>query len=318
MKHIQLLRQSKVCVSTRVAHATMLVSEDIDAVSGLMRLQVAKSICRQDNAPCMQCSDCKLVLQDRHSDVVIIDKDKVVVSDVQVILDSILIAPFGNCKVYMVANFDTATKQAQNKLLKSIEEPPAQVVFVLGASNRVDVLPTILSRCQVVDVLPWGYQELRQSMIGIYPDDDNLQFALGMSQGSLTRAVQLCNPRCRDNFILAVQLLLTLKSSVDIARASRLLIDNKEYLKDIVNFVTVIVRDVVVFKHNIPELLLSSAYTRDLLDISQRYTTTALSSILRHIKTTMYRLHTYGNTSSIVDQFLFMLLEQRYNNRAAL
>ncbi|MCL1945224.1 MAG: hypothetical protein FWF56_05435 [Firmicutes bacterium] len=332
MKCHNLLCDNKLLSNIGNSHALLLVGEDSLAVEGLMKSYVAKVLCIENadaldninkvglnSTPCLKCKNCKLVLDDKHPDVIQLNKPKLVVADIQTILDSILISPFGEYKLYLISNFDTANEQAQNKLLKSLEEPPRNVIFVLGASTVVSILPTIMSRCRVYHVLPFELNALKQSMLAYYPDDDNLDLALSLSGGQITRVENfLNNPQYKSNFDIAISVLLNLKSSADLLSVSSTLISHKEHLIDIVDFIILILRDVLVFKNSLQDLVFSKAFLKDILDISKLYTSHALINILKQLNNILKRIKTFGNTNSIVDNLLFILLENKYNNRAVL
>lgn len=89
------------------------------------------------------------------SDCLIFPKEnaKFLVEDAEKIVEESAILPVeGNIKLFVVTDFSKATAQAQNKLLKIIEEPPKGVYFLLGASNSFNVLPTVLSRSKTLEI----------------------------------------------------------------------------------------------------------------------------------------------------------------------
>lgn len=316
MKHIQLLTNSEVFKHTQVSHACIISGEDSVGVSGLCRVQACKIVCKAD-VPCMQCVECRLILEDKHNDVIVVDKEKLVVDDVDEILENLLLTPYGDSKVYLISNFDTATPQAQNKLLKSIEEPPKNVYFVLGASNTFNILPTILSRCNVAKVMPFEKEQLKQSMLASFADDENLELALSLSFGQISKVENfLNNPKFKLTFDNAISVLCTLKTSADILSNSKLLVDNKENLRLTIDYIALILRDVLAIKNNSPDLVISGAYTKDIIQISKIYTTNAIISILTFLNTIHERIKQYGNTNSIVDNLLFEMLELKFKNRA--
>jgi len=183
----------------------------------------------------------------------------------------------------------------------------------------VSILPTIMSRCRVYHVLPFELNALKQSMLAYYPDDDNLDLALSLSGGQITRVENfLNNPQYKSNFDIAISVLLNLKSSADLLSVSSTLISHKEHLIDIVDFIILILRDVLVFKNSLQDLVFSKAFLKDILDISKLYTSHALINILKQLNNILKRIKTFGNTNSIVDNLLFILLENKYNNRAVL
>ena len=74
----------------------------------------------------------------------------------------------GNAKLFVIADFSEANAQVQNKLLKSLEEPPEGVYFLLCASNTFALLPTVLSRVKKLEIQPFGERELAEALTRIY------------------------------------------------------------------------------------------------------------------------------------------------------
>jgi DNA polymerase-3 subunit delta' len=319
MQHLDLLMQSNAFQNLKTTHAYLFYADDSFAIEGLSRLQAAKILCNNPNAPCTKCDSCLLVLDNKHSDVILLQKEKIGTVDIEQILDSILVTPFGKFKIYIIPNLDASTPQAQNKLLKSIEEPPSSVKFIFGACNIDGVLPTIKSRCLLYELRPFAIRDIKTSLLTSYPDDDNLDLALSLCQGRLSKAMQFLNyPIFKDLFDKAVSIIKFLQSSQDIARQAKELLDNKDNLKQIIEYVGVVLRDALCCLTGAPHLIISKAHHQDIINISQTYTASAIINILIRLPISLHRLATFGNVNSIVDQLMFLFLECKYNCRASI
>ncbi len=115
---------------------------------------LAKSInCEEDNRPCNECDDCKAIMNGTHPDVIEIDAaSNNGVDEVREIIDKVKYAPIkGKYKVYIIDEVHMMSTGAFNALLKTLEEPPAHVVFILATTEPHKILPTIISRCQRFD-----------------------------------------------------------------------------------------------------------------------------------------------------------------------
>ena len=120
-----------------ISHAYMLISSDEEYVT-LLAKQLAKHIMCEKNISCDTCSQCIKVEKNEHVDVVILPSGKknLVVEDIENIVSESYVMPLeGERKIYILNNFDLTTVQAQNKLLKTLEEPPKSVVFILTTTN---------------------------------------------------------------------------------------------------------------------------------------------------------------------------------------
>lgn len=107
----------------------------------------------EDGEPCGQCRNCKLAEEDSLYDIVEIDAaSKSRVEDVRGLIEEVVYAPaVGKYKVYIVDEVHMMTGNAFNALLKTLEEPPAYVVFILATTEVQKIPATILSRCQRFD-----------------------------------------------------------------------------------------------------------------------------------------------------------------------
>ncbi|MBP1577446.1 MAG: DNA polymerase III subunit delta' [Oscillospiraceae bacterium] len=136
-------------------------------------------LCRNENAPCGECVSCKKLLSNNHPDFKAItpeNKSKTInVEQVREIKLSAYIAPHeSKCKVYLIPNAHQLRVEAQNALLKLIEEPPASAYFILTVPSRANLLETVISRCTVLSM-----RELS--------DDERLE-AVASVRGQLTTA----------------------------------------------------------------------------------------------------------------------------------
>ena len=82
-----------------------------------------------------------------------------------------------DCRLFVVADFADATVQAQNKLLKLLEDPPAGVRFLLGATVTFPVLPTVLSRTEKLEIPPFSTEEVAACLRRLYPDKNTEGYA---------------------------------------------------------------------------------------------------------------------------------------------
>ena len=145
---------------------------------------------KSDKEPCMECHSCKQILSGNHPDVIWVTHEKpnsIGVDDIREQLnDTIQIKPYSSAyKIYLVDEAEKMTVQAQNALLKTIEEPPSYAVIILMTTNEEAFLPTILSRCIKLKLRPLKDQTvssyLMESMgIGESQADIYAAFALSL------------------------------------------------------------------------------------------------------------------------------------------
>ena len=137
----------------KVSHAYILNGERGSGKKLLAKLFAQTLQCENgEEEPCYECHSCKQAVSGNHPDIIKVTHEKpnsIGVDDIRVqINEDIQVKPYnGKYKVYIVPDADMMTVQAQNALLKTIEEPPAYAVILLLTENAESLLPTICSRC---------------------------------------------------------------------------------------------------------------------------------------------------------------------------
>ena len=197
-----------------LSHAYLLSGPE-----GLAKTEFARELGVALVAPCGGCGDCPecerarggahpdLHLVEREGDLIRIDQIEPVVSDLS-------LKPFSAARrVWVIPEVEYLHPAAANKLLKSIEEPPSYVVFLLVTDRLERVLPTIVSRCQVVEFRPLSDTEVGAYLVERLHTEPAAAEALArLSLGSIERAARLAEdaagPRRRDEMLRHVAALV--------------------------------------------------------------------------------------------------------------
>jgi DNA polymerase III subunit delta' len=151
---------SAAVASRRLHHAYLIVGADEQAAGDLSRAVAAALLCSQPNGAdaCGACSACRKVAGGNHPDFITIeanDKGTIGVAEVREASARVALkAAEADIKVVLMTGADRATPQAQNALLKTLEEPPGRTCFLLTAARLRVLLPTVRSRCATLRVTP--------------------------------------------------------------------------------------------------------------------------------------------------------------------
>ena len=207
--------------------------------------------------PCMQCHACKQVLSGNHPDLIYVTHEKPAsmgVDDIrEQINDTIMVRPYSSqYKIYIVDEAQKMTVQAQNALLKTIEEPPAYAVIMLLTTNPDAFLPTILSRCVQLKLKP-----LKDSVVKEYLEeklhvkDIQAEIYSAFARGNLGKAIHLA--QSEDFKMMYEEILKLLKEikEMDISQlldVIRKLKDNNTDIKECLNFMQMWYRDILMYK----------------------------------------------------------------------
>lgn len=145
--------------SGRVSHA-YLFSGPRHVGKLTLALELAKALnCQERDRPCGRCRSCQKIERGVHPDVQVVDLEEgaknIGIEVVRGIQDGVALRPSeGQAKLYIFVEVERLSEAAANALLKTLEEPPPSVVMVLTALDPSALLPTMVSRCQQVDLLP--------------------------------------------------------------------------------------------------------------------------------------------------------------------
>ncbi len=146
---------------------------------------------------CGRCYSCKALDSGEHPDVFFVDTDKTTIG-VDVIRDEIIekakTKPYSSkYKIFILNGAERLTEQAQNALLKTIEEPPAYGVFILLVSNYNKLLATVISRCALIRLNALGRETLERELLKTNACDRQICGLIAeCAGGSLGEALRLC------------------------------------------------------------------------------------------------------------------------------
>ena len=136
----------------RIPHAILIEGEYGTGKHTLASFLTKAILCESDNAPCLSCKHCHLADISSHPDITVIapedGKKNIAVSQIRDLRNQTVIKPHSALKrVFVIDCADTMNANAQNALLKVLEEPPKTVMFILIAESKSALLDTIISRC---------------------------------------------------------------------------------------------------------------------------------------------------------------------------
>ena len=155
--------------NNKVAHAYIFSGPRGTGKTTTAKLLAKALNCSNENKPCNECADCKAILEGTHPDIIEIDAaSNNGVDEVRELIEKVKYAPIqGKFKVYIIDEVHMMTPGAFNALLKTLEEPPEHVVFILATTDVHKVIPTVLSRCQRFDFSKINFEDIKQRVTEI-------------------------------------------------------------------------------------------------------------------------------------------------------
>ena len=244
--------------NNRVSHAYILNGERGSGKKMLAKLFAMTLLCETgDNEPCGKCHSCKQAESGNHPDIIRVTHEKpnsISVDDIRTqVNNTVDIKPYqGPYKVYIIPQADMMTPQAQNAILKTIEEPPSYAVFLLLTENAETLLPTINSRCVMLKL-----RNIKDTLIKKYLmenleiPDYKADMCTAFAQGNMGRAIMLANS---DHFNEireeAVQLLKHINEMElnEIVAAVKNISVYKLEITDYLDIIMIWYRDVLLYK----------------------------------------------------------------------
>jgi DNA polymerase III subunit delta' len=160
-----------------IAHAYLLVGPR-HVGKGTLAINLAQALnCDGPELPCGQCRSCQRILEGKHADVTSIgldSKTEIGIDDIRGLQRLANLPPYeGKCKVFIIDDAEYLSTEAANSLLKILEEPPPRIVWLLLAAEEEHLLPTIISRCQRLELKPVPSERVQEVLVNSYNVDAN-------------------------------------------------------------------------------------------------------------------------------------------------
>lgn len=291
----------------KVAHAYLIISQD-DMFNEMISLTMASILLCDYNSVCGDCSSCIKILAETHPDLLRFPQNKnFLVQDAEAVVNKAFETPtLGDIKVIILNNIDKATVQAQNKILKTLEEPSKSTVFILTAENENKILPTVVSRARKEFLKPLDAEKIK-SLIEIPPAlyknilpqkrnyiGNELSQAISFGEGFIGKTVNALNSTSFGELSkIAKKIANSFSSSKKMSEISYNILLFKE---DIKNFLE----------------LLESEFRKLLLISKEENEMKGYCEIIEAINYSFAELNRNVSQNLIVDNLLMKILENKY------
>ena len=205
-----------------LSHAYLIVCPDGDYLREYLKVFARLIACDDDG--CGRCRTCKLIDEEGYADCTFYPKEgsKILTADIDDLVSQTYVKPLENkIRLFVLSGVENMGSVAQNKILKTLEEPPENVCILMGATMDYSLLPTIKSRVKSIDVPPFGDKILKNTLIAEFSDIKKLDKAISAGGGRLTEIVRIYNDTQTEKTIFLCREILTkMKSSKDVLQYS--------------------------------------------------------------------------------------------------
>lgn len=242
----------------KISHAYILNGEKSSGKEFIAKVFAMALQCEQGGCnPCQKCHSCRQALSDNQPDIIKVAHEKpntISVDDIRTqINNDVAIKPYSSpYKVYIVNEAEKMTPQAQNAILKTLEEPPEYAVILLLTTNVNSLLPTILSRCVVLNMKPVADELVRRFLMEeMQIPDYKAEVCVAFARGNIGRAKSLASSEDFENVKSEALSLLKYIQDMElheIVAAIKKITDYKLEITDYLDIIAIWYRDVLLFK----------------------------------------------------------------------
>lgn len=242
----------------KVSHAYIINGEKSSGKEYIARIFAMALQCERGGIePCNECHSCKQALSKNQPDIIYVSHEKpntISVDDIRAqVNNDVAIKPYSSrYKVYIINEAEKMTPQAQNAILKTLEEPPEYAVILLLVSNVNSLLPTILSRCVLLNMKP-----VRDALVKKYlmeelqVPDYKAEVCVAFARGNVGKAKALASSEEFENVkneALGLLKYLQDMEIPEIVTAVKKVGEFKLEVSDYLDILAIWYRDVLLFK----------------------------------------------------------------------
>ena len=319
--HEQIIEHLKTAIEMgKVSHAYILNGPDLSGKMMIAEAFARALLCeKQDPDGCGECKSCRQSDDRNNPDIIYVKHDKpntISVDDIRTQLNNdIVIKPYSNqYKIYIVDEAEKMNQQAQNALLKTIEEPPAYAVIMLLTTNADSFLQTIRSRCITLNL-----KSVKNDVIKSYLmtekkiPDYQADVCAAFTQGVVGKAIKLASS---DDFNELKESALSLIKRLDdidlyeMGEAIKQISDYKLQVQDYFDLITVWYRDVLYMKAtNDVNGLIFKDEVYDIKKQASKHSYHGIEAIIEALDKAKLRINANVNFDLVIELLLMTIKE---------
>lgn len=309
-------------INNRISHAYI-----IDGKKGIGKKLIANIFaktlqCEKKEAePCNKCKSCKTFDSNNNPDIIYVKATKtksIGIDDIrEQITKNIETKPYENTyKIFIIENSDNMTIQAQNAILKTLEEPPKYSIFILLSENYNKFIPTIISRCILFKLKPLDYNIVKEYIVENIGLNENEAYTFSLySQGNIGRAKEIINSeefKEMREMVLNILSDLYKKDLIDIYTAINEIEQYKDKIYEILDIIYITIRDAIIIKttENYNKYIMQKDKIEIINLFSQRYSLSNLIKKSEIIYNTKKMLIQNSNFQITMEVMFFKLKEK--------
>jgi DNA polymerase-3 subunit delta' len=271
----------------------------------------------EDGKPCGYCASCRKFDSGNHPNIEIIKPTgaSIKIKQIREIIAKVAKKPFeSGYKIVILQGADKMTQDAQDAFLKTLEEPPANTIFILLVQNHNSLLPTVVSRCQVFYMRNVSTQQIESYLLENYNyDKEQIRFAAVSANGIIGRAIEMLNNKeLQDLRQLYVSLIYKISDSsyAELSAAAGELTESREAAEKLLDFMLSWYRDILISKQDCDKQVLVNSDNADIImRQGEKLDENKLNRIIDVIKQTISYINHNVGTKNSIDSMLLNIME---------
>ena len=319
--HEQIIEHLQNAIKTdKVSHAYILDGPDMSGKKMIADAFAMTLECeKKGTEPCMECHSCKQALGKNQPDIIYLQHEKpntISVDDIRSqINNDIGVKPYSSpYKVYIVDEAEKMNVQAQNALLKTIEEPPAYAVILLLTNNAEIFLPTILSRCVRLSLKAVPDEKIKAYLMENYEVPDyKADVCVAFAQGNVGKAIELAESEDFNEIKnSALQLIKRLDDIelYEMTEAVKQISNYKLKINDYFDLIMIWYRDVLLYKATADvNKLIFKEEVYEIKKEASRSSYGVIENILEALEKAKIRLNANVNFDLVIELLLLTIKE---------
>ena len=294
----------------RLSHAYLILSADKDNLGEYLKFFAKLILGGDDRAD-------RLILEGIHPDVLSfpLSGDAVLKEDVSALIEESFLKPVeSDKKIFIINRGESMNASSQNKLLKTLEEPPLSVHILIGATSEYPLLTTVKSRVKKLVIPPFSAETLITALSGDCPDTERLKEAVSCGDGTVGKALALYgDENLSETVEIAVDTYNNMLSSRNVLEYSDK-ITGKTEVKEFLSVLELINRDNLLYLSGAED----AVFNKKLLSRvkgAEGFTLGAVIYAADKIAEAEKRLAANGNPQAVLERLLFAILEGKHKWR---
>ena len=298
----------------RLSHAYLILTADEQNLTEYLKIFARLMVCESDGA-CAKCRACKLIEQNANPDVYYYPRssESITSEEVNDLIEESYLKPI-ECdkKIFVLDKAQTMNASAQNKLLKTLEEPPKNVHILIGATSEFPLLSTVKSRVKKLEIAPFNKEQLFDALKGDCLDEQRLKIAIACSDGTVGNATALYNDQnLKELTDVALDVLTQLQSSKDVLKYSLTIANGKWDVGDFISVLELLLRDLLAYSQGESQVVFNTV-NLDKLKTAKNFSTGSIIHALEKVNEAQKRKKFNANSTMLIEWLLFQILEGKY------